>query len=45
LKAELFDKNEELTNLKMTFNATTAPMETEELFEDLSEVFLMMNLT
>jgi len=39
LKAELFDKNEEVSNLLMTFNAATTPMETEELFEDLSEVF------
>ena len=40
LKAELYEKTEELANLTMTFNATTTPMETDELFEDLSEVFV-----
>ena len=38
LKAELYDKKEEVTNLLMTFNAATTPMDTEGLFEDLSEV-------
>ena len=39
MKATIIEKDSEITNLPMNFNAATAPMNADEFPDDFSQVF------